>query len=62
MKNKERTDDLSLIDYILFSTTIQAGVGVSEMYPVSFYGKIIMIIQQLILICTHVFTIYVFNI
>ena len=51
-----------MIDYVLLSTTIQAGVGVSELYPTTFYGKLTMIIQQIIMICTHVFTIYVFNI
>ena len=60
-KNKDE-EKLGFVDYILLSTTIQAGVGVSDMYPISFYGKITMIIQQLIMICTHVFTIYIFNI
>ena len=54
--------DLEIIDYLLLSTTIQAGVGVSDLYPTHFYGKLIMIIQQLLMICTHVFTIYIFNI
>ena len=49
------------IDCFLLSTTIQAGVGISDIYPISFYGKIIMIIQQLIMIMTHVFTLYTFN-
>ena len=56
------TDELKIIDYVLLSTTIQAGVGVSELYPTNFYGKLAMTIQQLIMICTHVFTIYIFNI
>jgi hypothetical protein len=60
-KNKDEKD-LGLIDYILFSTTIQAGVGISDIYPISFYGKITMIIQQFLMICTHVFTIYIFNV
>lgn len=51
-----------LIDYLLLSTTIQAGVGISDIYPTSFYGKITMIIQQFVMISTHVFTIYIFNI
>jgi hypothetical protein len=54
--------NLEIIDYVLLSTTIQAGVGVSDLYPTTFYGKLTMIIQQLIMICTHVFTIYIFNI
>jgi hypothetical protein len=53
--------NLEIIDYLLLSTTIQAGVGVSDLYPTHFYGKLIMIIQQILMICTHVFTIYIFN-
>jgi len=49
------------VDYLLLSTTIQTGVGISDIYPVSFYGKIIMIIQQFSMIMTHVFTLYVFT-
>ena len=56
------TDELKVIDYVLLSTTIQAGVGVSDLYPTNFYGKLAMMIQQLIMVCTHVFTIYIFNI
>jgi hypothetical protein len=51
----------SLIDYIFLSTTIQAGVGLTDIYPISSYGKMLMIFQQFIMIMTHVFTIYVFT-
>ena len=54
--------NLEIIDYALLSTTIQAGVGISELYPTSFYGKIAMIIQQLIMLSTHIFTIYILNV
>jgi len=60
-KNKEH-EELTIIDYMLLSTTIQAGVGISDIYPISFYSKITMIIQQILMICTHVFTIYILNI
>ena len=53
---------LEIIDYVVLSTTIQSGVGVTELYPTNFYGKLAMTIQQLIMICTHVFTIYIFNV
>jgi len=49
------------IDYIFLSTTIQAGVGISDIYPSAFYGKIIMIIQQLLMIMANIFTIYIFT-
>ena len=51
----------SYLDYFLLSTTIQAGVGISSIYPIYSYGKIIMIIQQFIMIATHIFTLYIFN-
>lgn len=50
-----------ILDYLFLSTTIQAGVGMSDIYPISFYGKLLMISQQLIMIMTHVFTLYIFN-
>ena len=51
----------SIIDFFLFSTTIQAGVGVTDILPSSIYGKMIMILQQLIMISISVITIYHFT-
>jgi hypothetical protein len=51
----------TFLDYVLLSTTIQAGVGISDIYPITSPGRIIMISQQLIMIMTHVFTLYFFN-
>lgn len=53
--------DKTFIDFLLLSTTIQCGVGFSDYYPVSFYSKLAIIIQQLIMICAYVFTIYIFT-
>jgi hypothetical protein len=58
---RKTNNKFSTLDYLLLSTTIQAGVGISDIYPISFYGKIIMIIQQILMIMTHVFTLYIFN-
>jgi len=58
-KYKTKLD--SAIDFFLFSTTIQAGVGVSDILPISVYGKILMILQQLIMISMSVITIYIFT-
>jgi hypothetical protein len=65
-KNKcqHSNDDLtlcSILDFFLFSTTIQAGVGISNILPISAYGKLFMILQQLIMISINVITIYVFS-
>jgi hypothetical protein len=55
-------EEFTLLDYLFLSTTIQASVGLTDIYPIAFYGKLIMIIQQLVMIMTHVFTIYFFTI
>jgi hypothetical protein len=55
-------EEITIYDYILLSTTIQAGIGISSIFPVTTFAKLIMIIQHLLLIMTHVFTIYIFNI
>ena len=57
----QKTDDFTIMDSLFLSTTIQSGVGLSNIYPISFYGKLIMIVQQLSMIMTHVFTLYLFN-
>jgi hypothetical protein len=55
-------EEFTVLDYLFLSTTIQASVGLTDIYPIAFYGKLIMIIQQLVMIMTHVFTIYIFTI
>jgi len=55
--NKKR----NFLDFLLLSTTIQAGVGISELFPSTFWTKIVMIIQQLIMISAHVLTLYFFT-
>ena len=48
------------IDCLQESITIQAGVGISTIYPVTNLGKLIVMIQQLLLICTNAITLYLF--
>lgn len=57
-RNKQYT---SCLDYFLLSTTIQVGVGISDLYPISQYSKIAVIIQQFIMLMTHIITLYVFT-
>lgn len=49
------------IDFLLLSTTIQAGVGISELYPLSYNSKIVVIVQQMLMLFTHVITLYIFT-
>jgi hypothetical protein len=55
-------EEYTVLDYLFLSTTIQAGVGLTDIYPIDFYGKPVMILQQFVMIMTHVFTIYFFTI
>jgi len=48
------------VDCLLESITIQSGVGISTIYPVTSFGKLIIMIQQLLLICTNAITLYLF--
>jgi len=59
--NNKNKNKRTFLDFLLFSTTVQAGVGVSEFFPSSSFTKITLIIQQLIMISTHVFTLYIFT-
>ena len=51
----------SIIDFFLLSTTIQSSVGLTDIFPISVFGKLLIIIQQLIMISINVITIYVFT-
>jgi len=58
--NMEKTK-LGFIDFFLFSTTIQAGIGDSRIYAITDVSKTWMIIQQILLVSTHVVSIYFFT-
>jgi len=55
--NKSKT----FIDFLLFSITVQAGVGVTDLIAVSYINKLALIIQQYVMLLTHVMTLYVFT-
>jgi len=57
----EQDDTKTFIDFILLSTTIQSGVGISDIYPLSYYSKVTVIIQQMLMLFTHVITLYIFT-
>lgn len=56
-----RSDKITLIDYLFLATTIQSGVGFSDLYPNSDLAKLVIIIQQFIMISTNVFILYIFT-
>ena len=61
-KTRRSIINISMVDYLTLSVTIQAGIGFSDLYPVSHLGKLILMIHQFVVISTHVFTLYIFTI
>lgn len=59
--NNTNNKALDLVDFLTLSTTIQAGVGYSNIYPLTYKMKFIMLLQQLLMISTNIFTIYIFT-
>jgi hypothetical protein len=57
-----KKDTRPFIDFLLFSTTIQAGVGITEYFPSSDFTKIVLILQQVLMLSIHIVTLYFFTI
>ena len=53
---------ISKLDCILLSASIQAGVGLDVFNALTPFAKIIMVLQCIVILATHVFTIYIFTI
>jgi len=60
-ENFSNKNKITYLDLLLLSTTIQAGVGISTINPITSTTKILTIIQQILMISTHVFTLYLFT-
>jgi hypothetical protein len=45
-----------VIDCFLFSVTIQSGVGMTDISPISVLGKLLVIIQQIIMLSINLIT------
>lgn len=59
--NIDNKKEPELIDCLFLATTVQAGVGYSDLYPITCLSKIILIIQQFFMISTNVFLLYIFT-
>ena len=53
--------EVNAMDCALLSVTIQSSVGITNIVPLTNLSKIVMSIQQLVLITTYVFTVYIFS-
>jgi hypothetical protein len=60
--NDKDDPHINYLDCLLLSTSIQAGVGLNVFDALSTMAKVIMLFQCVILLTTHVFTIYIFTI
>jgi hypothetical protein len=60
--SKNNSSVPELIDHLFLSTTLQAGVGFSDLYPTTNFTKSLVILQQFIMISINVFMIYIFNV
>jgi len=50
-----------VLDCLFLATTIQCGVGYTDLYPITDTAKTILIIQQFVMISTNVFLLYIFT-
>ena len=48
-----------MIDCLFLATTIQCGVGYSDLYPITNVAKTILILQQFTMISTNILLLYV---
>ena len=60
--NDKDDPHINYLDCLLLSTSIQAGVGLNVFDALTTTAKIVMLFQCVILLTTHVFTIYIFTI
>ena len=58
---KSDLDYKSYINFLNLSVTIQSGVGLTDLIPMTEISKFIVMIQQLLLIFTHILTLYIFT-
>jgi hypothetical protein len=61
VNNSYKKEGFEHLDYILLSTTIQSGIGFSDLHPVDTMSKILVVVQKLVMISSNVFTIYFFS-
>lgn len=62
--NNFKRDDKNTIEWLdclFLSTTVQAGVGYSDLTPTSDLSKMILIFQQFLMISANVFILYIFT-
>ena len=51
----------TFLDCFFLATTVQSGVGYSDIYPITAISKSAMILQQFSMISTNIFLLYIFT-
>jgi len=59
--NPEKFIPGELIDFVFLSTTVEAGVGYSGLLPITTLSKSLLIIQQIVMVTTNIFLLYIFT-
>ena len=50
----------NIYDYMLLSTALQTGVGFVQLYPSNVIGKLVIMLQLIMMLGTHIITLYYF--
>jgi len=58
--NSKNKVQIQVIDFIMYASTIQSGVGLTDIMPNTFVSKLITIIQQYIMISSYLLVVYFF--
>jgi hypothetical protein len=58
--NQNYTLRTEFIDFLSLSVAIQASLGLTFLQPINMYSKVAMLAQQILLISTHVITLFIF--
>jgi len=57
-----QNDFNGILDFFIMSSSIQTGIGLTNLYPVSPIAKLTIVLQEIIMVSTHLFTLYIFTV
>ena len=52
----------NFIDCLFLSITVESGVGYTDLNPITDFSKVILMIQQFLMITSNIFLLYIFTI
>jgi hypothetical protein len=59
---ERRKEKITYLDHLFTAVTVQASVGYSELYPINNTTKVLLIMQQFIMISSNILILYLFSI